>query len=862
MKISKILLILTLMASFASVTSGQYLQLTDDQDFNGAITYVLDAQSAETGIELATDGGVYYANPFEVTADFQIKAAPGLSVKPTIVVQGAGAEEFMSVKYNLMLEGVKITGLDPATSVYDSLRYVIHVSTHIDSMFENQTPDIIVRDCEITDVYRYGDPEFSTDGTIFNITTGGRAGEIVFENCILANTGDEALRSINTHKDPQPIDGKFCSSFEVTNTTFSNIRGTGIKIEGDSDSTNADPQILMENLTFDGCQKRVIWHRQMFGSIIRNILITNSIGGNDNWDGAKTLITYQGFGTVVSHIDTFNISGIKEYNGGLDTINLSYGAIVAEAGSHDGSKRMPVPFDESTMYNFDPGYADAANGDFTVDANSPILSLGHDGLAIGDRNWAGMPAGGAYLQLTDDQDFNGAIAYVLDAQSAETGIELATDGGVYYANPFEVTADFQIKAAPGLSVKPTIVVQGAGAEEFMSVKYNLMLEGVKITGLDPATSVYDSLRYVIHVSTHIDSMFENQTPDIIVRDCEITDVYRYGDPEFSTDGTIFNITTGGRAGEIVFENCILANTGDEALRSINTHKDPQPIDGKFCSSFEVTNTTFSNIRGTGIKIEGDSDSTNADPQILMENLTFDGCQKRVIWHRQMFGSIIRNILITNSIGGNDNWDGAKTLITYQGFGTVVSHIDTFNISGIKEYNGGLDTINLSYGAIVAEAGSHDGSKRMPVPFDESTMYNFDPGYADAANGDFTVDANSPILSLGHDGLAIGDRNWTGQLVTSVESDLSVVPDNFELSQNYPNPFNPTTQIQFSIPNSGNYVLKIYNILGQEVAELINGQLNAGSHTVTFDASRLSSGVYFYNFNGNNISITKKMMLLK
>jgi hypothetical protein len=57
-------------------------------------------------------------------------------------------------------------------------------------------------------------------------------------------------------------------------------------------------------------------------------------------------------------------------------------------------------------------------------------------------------------------------------------------------------------------------------------------------------------------------------------------------------------------------------------------------------------------------------------------------------------------------------------------------------------------------------------------------------------------------------------------------------------------------------------LKVYNILGQEVAQLLNGQLNPGSYSATFDATRLGSGVYFYSLTGNNVNITKKMMLIK
>lgn len=88
------------------------------------------------------------------------------------------------------------------------------------------------------------------------------------------------------------------------------------------------------------------------------------------------------------------------------------------------------------------------------------------------------------------------------------------------------------------------------------------------------------------------------------------------------------------------------------------------------------------------------------------------------------------------------------------------------------------------------------------------------------------------------------------------------PKEFTLSQNYPNPFNPSTQIQFTIPTSGNVKLKVYNVVGQTVQVLVDEVRNQGLHSVTFDASNLSSGVYFYQleFGGNIIS--NKMILLK
>jgi hypothetical protein len=102
---------------------------------------------------------------------------------------------------------------------------------------------------------------------------------------------------------------------------------------------------------------------------------------------------------------------------------------------------------------------------------------------------------------------------------------------------------------------------------------------------------------------------------------------------------------------------------------------------------------------------------------------------------------------------------------------------------------------------------------------------------------------------------------------SVGVEDEMVPAEFSLDQNYPNPFNPTTVIKFGLKVDSKVSLKIYNILGQEIATLINGTMNAGFQRVEFKASHLSSGVYLYRIeaqgaDGTNFIDVKKMMLLK
>lgn len=105
-------------------------------------------------------------------------------------------------------------------------------------------------------------------------------------------------------------------------------------------------------------------------------------------------------------------------------------------------------------------------------------------------------------------------------------------------------------------------------------------------------------------------------------------------------------------------------------------------------------------------------------------------------------------------------------------------------------------------------------------------------------------------------------NWLTNGVTGVEEKGVGQPLEFELSQNYPNPFNPSTEISYSVPQKSQVTLKVFNVLGMEVATLFSGIQDAGKHDVTFDAAKFSSGVYFYRLQAGNVSITKKMLLMK
>jgi hypothetical protein len=106
-----------------------------------------------------------------------------------------------------------------------------------------------------------------------------------------------------------------------------------------------------------------------------------------------------------------------------------------------------------------------------------------------------------------------------------------------------------------------------------------------------------------------------------------------------------------------------------------------------------------------------------------------------------------------------------------------------------------------------------------------------------------------------------DNNGSYKYI-NLEESFNVQPDNYNLSQNYPNPFNPTTVIKYSIPKNNLVTIKVYNVLGSEVATLVNEEKPAGTYEVNFSAQQFSSGVYYYTISAGNFNATKKMILMK
>jgi hypothetical protein len=150
------------------------------------------------------------------------------------------------------------------------------------------------------------------------------------------------------------------------------------------------------------------------------------------------------------------------------------------------------------------------------------------------------------------------------------------------------------------------------------------------------------------------------------------------------------------------------------------------------------------------------------------------------------------------------------------------------------------------------------NSRLYFSSDTGRTWNAQPSVSGGSDIIFVNDKYGWIL--GDNGIVY--RTTTGGLVGIVDRGAPAKPEAFSLKQNYPNPFNPTTTIEFSLSHSGYVTLKVFNLLGAEVATVLAQKLTAGSHSIDWNGTDLPSGVYFYRLAVGSLVATRKMVLLK
>jgi hypothetical protein len=201
-------------------------------------------------------------------------------------------------------------------------------------------------------------------------------------------------------------------------------------------------------------------------------------------------------------------------------------------------------------------------------------------------------------------------------------------------------------------------------------------------------------------------------------------------------------------------------------------------------------------------------------------------------------------------------DAPTVDVTALGAGTIVDNISYSEFQGYLE----LETADYTLD-VQDETGSVTvASFEAPLAtlgLADSAMIVFASGFLNPANN-----SDGPAFGL-YVALPNGNVVALPTAPSSIFEQVSLeIPNTYNLNQNYPNPFNPTTKIKFSLPKSEFVILKIYDVAGRLVSTLVEGRQEAGQFEYTFDASQLSSGVYFYRLEAGNFSASKSMMLVK
>jgi choice-of-anchor B domain-containing protein len=183
--------------------------------------------------------------------------------------------------------------------------------------------------------------------------------------------------------------------------------------------------------------------------------------------------------------------------------------------------------------------------------------------------------------------------------------------------------------------------------------------------------------------------------------------------------------------------------------------------------------------------------------------------------------------------------------------SIVHNVEIYgNYAVIAHYTAGIRVVDISNPAAPNEVAWYDTYSR-----DNSTNYL-------GCWGVFMFPSGKIIGSDTDSGLYVIKTNFT--ITGAGENVNNIVPAKYSLGQNYPNPFNPTTNIKFSLPENSKVKLDVFNIAGQQVAELVNDRRDAGEYEINFDANKygLTSGMYFYTLSSDKFKETKKMILVK
>ncbi len=396
------------------------------------------------------------------------------------------------------------------------------------------------------------------------------------------------------------------------------------------------------------------------------------------------------------------------------------------------------------------------------------------------------------------------------------------NGGLYTESvdtTYRITFPLTIKAATGAAEKPKIqnlsatISSGSDSPDFFLL-YNgasLTLQGLEFDG-DPDTTTYNSANNLINFPI---------ISNMVIGTIKILDCYFHnaGGKIFDGDNSAFEDIVAPKIDSLIIENSLFKSVEAIYTRTVRS----------VVSNLIIENCTFWNFDGKALYLRDNNG------QIFINHCTFNnvgnllGSEDEVIRIR---GKVWVSVVVKNCIFSFGSTD-ACLRIDDNPTNTVVSNLCIYDIG------------NINLGSLTA-----------------TNIIFENPKYTDAANGDFTLSNDSPCLGAADDGKVIGDTRWDPSAVAVELKNISTVPEGFALRQNYPNPFNPATTIDFSIDQKSHVSLYVYDITGSLIETLIDKELGIGSYSVTWDASEISSGLYFYQLISQGKFETKKMTLMK
>jgi hypothetical protein len=467
------------------------------------------------------------------------------------------------------------------------------------------------------------------------------------------------------------------------------------------------------------------------------------------------------------------------------------------------------PVGDNNLYGVDPMYADAENGDFSLPMESPMYYSGEEENHIGDLRWATNAPVRIYPKHYIPAYQNSIYDSLLVAGSRDT-LVLIESAEYLQDSTLYIDKDVIIKAADGLESKPVIknVTPGYVEKTIFQIKTggNLYLDGLD---LDGQADTDMPAKYLIRTDEEIDGIY-----NLLVNDCVLHDVVYF------SMGNFFRGYSDTKADTVKFTDCILYNSGKEGIRIKDKDNSVR--------YFEMTNCTMYDTKTEGIYVQGN------EVTFRLNHCTFNNLG----WiHADMVRPrYVIDVEIKNCIFANTPEPHSRTILAYGD--AYVDYCDFFNV-----------------GAVIP----HDSAA---FRLGDDVYFDLDPKFANPDSGDFTLLSSSPLYEKGENGKAMGDLRWATNESVNITEDIAPIVGQYKLYQNYPNPFNPTTNIKFALEFEGMTSLIVFDLLGREVATIINKNMKAGYHEVKFDHVNLASGIYIYKLTSGNFSSVKKMMFLK